>query len=77
MRPTSFTPKIPKVFPESLRNSVQPKSLYGTLLTLAEMLGPRGDGGALLTDVDRVLAGNPSYRRGITHPITRGARAGM
>lgn len=75
MRPTSFTAKIPKVFPENVRNGVQPKSMYGAVLTLAEMLGPRSDGGALLAEVDQVLDSNPAFKLGITHPITRNAPA--
>ncbi|MGC3995158.1 MAG: Abi family protein [Propionicimonas sp.] len=71
MRPTAYTPKIPKVFPESLRSSVQPKSMYGAFLTLAEMLGPRDEGRALLAEIDKILSDNAAFRLGITHPIAK------
>lgn len=71
MRPTVSTPKLPKVFPASLRNSIDPKSMYGVLLTLAEFLGPHGEGKAFLDEVDRILDCDPAFRLGLTRPLSK------
>lgn len=70
MRPSACTPKIPKVFPASVRNCIQTKSMYGVFLALAEMLGPERAGRDFLHEVDGLLERNPAFRHGIIHPIS-------
>ena len=69
MRPSVTPAKIPRFYPASLRNSIQHRSIYGQLLVLAELLGCTADGQVLLSQIDTILAGDASYKRGLTHPM--------
>jgi hypothetical protein len=75
MRPTACTPKIPKAFPAHVRHNVDPKSMYGALLALAEMLGRLGEGGDFLNEVDEILAGNAAFKLGIANPVSTARQA--
>lgn len=73
MRPSTDSPKIPPVFPRALVQAIHPKSQYGVLLAVAEMLGPRKgeDGHSFLNEVDALLAADASYKHGITQVATK------
>lgn len=71
MRPSSNPPKIPTIFPASTRRGVDPRSMYGVFLALSEMLGPRGDGADMLTEIDAILGRDVSYELGIKKPLAK------
>ena len=71
MRPATIKPQIPKVYPAHVRRGVDPESLYGVFLALAELLGHRLDGQEFLRKVDAIVDSNPAYKLGITRPVSK------
>ena len=68
MRPTTVSPKKPKIYAKLLRDSDH-KSMYVLWLTLASFLQSGGVDRALIDDLDALVARDPLYELGVKHPL--------
>ncbi|MEV8267362.1 Abi family protein [Microbacterium sp. NPDC076911] len=69
MRPTTVSPKKPKIYVRSLRD-VDAKSMYVLWMTLASFLRSAGGDRELMDDLDALIALDPLYELGVKHPLS-------
>lgn len=68
MRPTTASPKKPKVYEKALRDA-DAKSMYVLWLTLASFLRAGGGDRALIDELDALIASDPLYELGVKRPL--------
>ncbi|MFJ4254762.1 Abi family protein [Microbacterium sp. NPDC090003] len=68
MRPTTVSPKKPKLYDKVLRTS-DAKSMYVLWLTLASFLNAGGGDRELIDDLDDLIASDPLYELGVKKPL--------
>lgn len=68
MRPTTASPKKPKVY-EKVSRDADSKSMYVLWLTLASFLRSGGGDRELIHDLDALLARDPLYDLGVKRPL--------
>jgi len=72
MRPTTASPKKPKVYGRVAREA-DAKSMYVLWLTLASFLRAGGGDQELLQDLDTLIALDPLYELGVKRPLSSAA----
>jgi abortive infection bacteriophage resistance protein len=69
MRPTTLTPKAPKLYQTRAR-ACEPKSMYVAWLALASFLKAGGGDQDLLGDIDELVGKDPLYEIGVMRPLS-------
>jgi hypothetical protein len=68
MRPTTSSPKLPKIY-ERLGRNAQSKSMYVAALALASFLRRNGKDANFIDEVDAIVDRDPLFARGIRSPL--------
>jgi Abi-like protein len=68
MRPTTVSPKKPKVY-ERVSRDADAKSMYVLWLTLASFLRAGGGDRELIEDLNALISRDPLYERGVKQPL--------
>lgn len=72
MRPTTVSPKKPKIYEKKLRDA-DAKSMYVLWLTLASFVRAAGSDLSLIADLDGLIKRDPLYELGVKRPLTSAA----